>query len=83
MFDFNFLNWCMIIQNPEEGSIEMEQFLIYIVRQSVFIPRDLVKVAQKALRIVVLIAPSDSEFSSKSSFSKSMKLSAFYIEAKN
>ena len=37
----------------------VEKFLIYIVRQNVFIPRDLVKVAQKALRIVVLIAPSD------------------------
>ena len=59
MFDFNFLNRCTIIENPEEGSIKMEQFLIYIVRQNVFIPRDLVKVAQKTLRIVVLIAPSD------------------------
>ena len=37
----------------------MKQFLIYIIRQNVFIPRDLVKVAQKALRIVVLKAPSD------------------------
>ena len=59
MFDFNFLNRRMIIQNPEEGFIKMEQFVIYIVRQTVFIPRDLVQVAQKALRIVVLIAPSD------------------------
>ena len=59
MFDFNFLNRCMFIQNPGKGFIEMKQFLIYIVRQNVFIPRDLVKVAQKALRIVVLIAPSD------------------------
>ena len=33
MFDFNFLNRCMIIQNPEKGFIEMKQFLIYIVRQ--------------------------------------------------
>ena len=37
----------------------MKQFLMYIVRQNVFIPRDLVKVVQKALRIVVLIAPSE------------------------
>ena len=59
MFDFNLLNRCMIIQNPEKGFIEMKHFLIYIVRQNVFIPRDLVKVAQKALRIVVLIPPSD------------------------
>ena len=59
MFDFNFLNRCMIIQNPEKGLIEMKQFLIYIVRQNVFIPRHLVKVAQKALMIGVLIAPSD------------------------
>ena len=59
MFDFNFLNRCMIIQNPEKGFIEMKQFLTYIVGQNVFIPRDLVTVAQKALRIVVLIAPSD------------------------
>ena len=44
---------------PEEGFIEMEQFLIYIVRQNVSTPRDLVQVAQKALRIAVLIAPSD------------------------
>ena len=35
MFDFNFLNRCMIIQNPEKGFIEMKQFLIYIVRQNV------------------------------------------------
>ena len=27
MFDFNFLNRCMIIQNPEKGVIEMKQFL--------------------------------------------------------
>ena len=59
MFDFKFLNRCMIIQNPEKGFIEMKQFLIYIIGQNVFIPRDLVKVAQKAPRIVVLIAPSD------------------------
>ena len=49
----------MIIQNPKKGFIETKQFLIYIVRQNVFIPRDLVKVAQKAPRIVVPIAPSD------------------------
>ena len=36
MSDFNFLNRCMIIHNPEKGFIEMEQFLIYIVRQNVF-----------------------------------------------
>ena len=59
MFDFNFLNRGMIIQNPKKGFIEMKQFLIYVVRQNVIIPRNLVKVAQKALRIVVLIAPSD------------------------
>ena len=59
MFDFNFLNRCMIIQNPEKGFIEMKQFLIYIVRQNAFIPRHLVKVALKALRIGVLIGPSD------------------------
>ena len=59
MSDFNFLNRCIIIQNLEEGFIKMEQFLIYIVRQNIFIPRDLVKVAQKVLRITVLIAPSD------------------------
>ena len=59
MFDFNFLNRCMIIQNPEKGFIEMKQFLIYIIGQNVFISRGLVKVAQKAPRIVVLITPSD------------------------
>ena len=42
MFDFNFLSRCTIIQNPEKGFIEMKQFVIYIVRQNVFIPRDLV-----------------------------------------
>ena len=42
MFDFNFLSRCMIIQKPEKGFIEMKQFVIYIVRQNVFIPRDLV-----------------------------------------
>ena len=42
MFDFNFLSRCMIIQNLEKGFIEMKQFVIYIVRQNVFIPRDLV-----------------------------------------
>ena len=42
MFDFNFLNRCMIIQNPEKGFIEIKQLLVYIVRQNVFIQRDLV-----------------------------------------
>ena len=42
MFDFYFLNRCMIFQNLEKGFIEMEQFLIYIIRQNDFIPRDLV-----------------------------------------
>ena len=62
MFDFHFLNRCMIIQNPEKGFIEMgglsntvnqilsemEQFLIYIARQNVFIPRHLVKGRSKS-----------------------------------
>lgn len=56
MFDLNSLNRCMNIQNLEEGFIEMEQFFICIVKQSVFLPRNLAKVTQKALRIIVLIA---------------------------
>ena len=36
MFDFKFLNRCMIIQNLEKGFVEMEQLLIYIVRQKSF-----------------------------------------------
>ena len=59
MFYFNFLNRSWLSRTRKKGFIETKQFLIYIVRQNVFIPRDLVKVAQKAPRIVVLIAPSD------------------------
>ena len=47
MFDFNFLNRCMIIQNLEKGFIEMKQFLIYIVSQNVSIPRILLRSLKK------------------------------------
>ena len=42
MFDFYFLFKVHDYPNPEKGFIDMEEFLIYIVRQNVFIPRDLV-----------------------------------------
>ena len=47
MSDFNILNRCIIIQYLEEGFIKMEQFLIYIVRQNIFIPGILLRSLKK------------------------------------